>query len=64
MTGICPYAQGYEPHDLTCGLAIEKDAGLPWWRRMIRGLIGRYECPHYNGDLPCERYNSSSKEDK
>ena len=65
MTGICPYARGFEPHDLTCDLAVAKDADLPWWRRLARAIAGRHDCPHFNGDLPCERYESHKhKEDK
>ena len=64
MTGICPYARGFDPHDLTCDLAVAEDAGLPWWRRIIRSFAGRHDCLHFNGDLPCERYDSSNKEDK
>lgn len=63
-TGICPYAGGFDPHDLTCGLAVAEDEGLSWWRRIVRALVGRYSCPHFNGDLPCERYNSPNKENK
>lgn len=64
MTRICPYAKGVDPFDLTCGLAVAEDEGLPWWRRIARALIGRHECPHFNGDLPCERYDSYNKENK
>lgn len=76
MTGICPYAKGYDPFDFTCDLAVAEDAGLPWWRRLARALVGRYDCP-YSGYLqigvtgspiPCERFGMSrllpKKEDR
>jgi hypothetical protein len=65
MTGICPYARGYDPYSLTCDLAVAKDAGLPWWQRFIRVIAGRHDCPHPYGKLPigvtgnpipCERF--------
>ena len=64
MTGICPYARGFDPYDLTCDLAAAKDADLPWWRRFVRALAGRHDCLHFNGDLPCGRYDVLNKEDK
>lgn len=64
MTGICPYARGFDPHDLTCDLAVAEDAGLPWWRRIVRALAGRYDCPHFNADLPCERCEKHRKENE
>ena len=57
MNDICPYALGMDPYDLVCGLARKQGASLPWWRKVIRALAGRYECPHFNGDLPCDRYD-------
>lgn len=59
---VCPYACGWDPYELTCSPAVEQDAGLPWWRRIIRSFAGRHGCPHFNRELPCERYNSSNKE--
>ena len=64
MTDICPYARGFDPYDLTCDLAVAKDADLPWRRRLARALAGRHDCPHFNGELPCERYYKSNKEEK
>ena len=61
---ICPYARGVDPHALSCDLAVAKDASLPWWQRLARALEGRHDCPHFNGDLPCERYDSFSKESR
>lgn len=61
---ICPYAQGFDPHELTCGLAVAADANLPWWRRFFRAIIGWHDCPHHGelsigvtgNPVPCERF--------
>ena len=62
MTGSCPYAHGPDPHNLTCDLAVAEDVCLPWWRRVVRAFAGRYDCPHFNGGLPCERHDLFNKE--
>lgn len=62
MTGICPYARGFDPHDLTCDLTVAKDRRLPLWRRIVRVFTGRYDCLQFNGELPCKRYGEAKEE--
>lgn len=52
MTGICPYACGFIPQELTCALNEKRDEGLPWWRRLFHCLRGDYFCVT-EGTLPC-----------
>lgn len=58
---ICPYARGFDPHDLTCDLNVAKDRPLPLWRRIVRCFTGRYDCLQFNGELPCKRYSEAGE---
>ena len=58
---ICPHARGFDPHDLTCDLNVAKDRRLPLWRRIVRVFTGRYDCPQFNGELPCKRYSEAGE---
>ena len=50
---ICPFAYGYDPHDLECRGLRNAEARLPWYRRLWHMLRGDYQCQRDFGSLPC-----------
>lgn len=64
--GICPYAYGFIPQELTCQLAELRDSKLSWWRRLWHSIRGDYFCIT-EGTLPCPvlaDYNKRKQEGK
>jgi len=59
----CPFACGFDPHDLECSAAHDAEKHLPWWRRLLHTLRGDYWCVSL-GSLPCARYDEFLKNAK
>ena len=58
---ICPYARGFIPQELTCGLREDRDRrNVSWWRRLGRTFTGYYDCP-CEGFLPCGIYDEETR---
>ena len=60
---ICPHARGCIPQELSCGLRLDRDRGLPWWKGLWRSLRGDYDCAT-EGTLPCPVASECDKEKK